>query len=206
MAENQQGVEFDPRRLSIDMHRHLINDATKENTGVMEYFDTFSGKRVLTIPRLSHDAVLHQELIDKRIPVYPRLALDDRNMLLDVPNDARTIQSNLRFIARDVLHYKEIFTQIGEVLGRCAVNRIGLPDQRIGRTMLSGIAFSYDEADSFGGNVHLLPPYTLNPELDKTAEFTLLRSELIASEYISPAIADELVRATNEGWESVRSS
>lgn len=205
MTEQMNGHgDVYPERLRIDTHRHLISDATREQSGVMEYFDAISDQRVLTIPRLSEDARMHRELQQKRIPVYSVLTEDSNNLLLHIPNDARTVQSSVRFIARDVLRYKEIFTQVGEVLGRCALNGFGLPGKRVERSVLASIAFSLDNAESFGGNVHLLPPYAFDEGRTKTEELHSLEDELRQSPYISPAVARELVVATSVGWEHAR--
>lgn len=193
--------EMHPARLSIETHRHLVSDDTREHSGVMEYFDNISGHRVLTIPRLSESASLHRELVNKRVPVYPVIATDDRNLLLDVPNDARTVQSSVRFIARDVAHYKEIFTQVGAVLGRCMLNGFGVPGRRVERSILGSIAFSLDDAEVFGGNVHLLPPYAFDTDTSKMDEIRSIEQELVQSPYVSQAVARELITATSLGWE-----
>lgn len=203
-SPQQPETSFDTSRLRIELHRRLINDDIRERTGVMEYADMKSGKRILTIPRLSKQVAIHDSLQQKRVPVYPILGRDSRNVLLNIPNDARTIQGSLKFIARDVIHYSEIFTQIGETLGRCAVSGLGLPEPQLSRSVLGGIAFSLNEDETFGGNVHLLPPYALSLELDKAQELNVIRNELQGSGYIKHPVADELIRAASSGWESVR--
>lgn len=198
---NPMHDEIHPERLRIDTHRHLISDETRESSGVGEYFDVVSHQRVLAIPRLTEDARLHAKLAERRVPVYPIVREDAQNLLLLVPNDARSVESSVRFIARDVLHYKEIFTQLGEVLGRCALNGVGLPGKRAERTVLGGVAFSLDTEETFGGSVHLLPPYALDERKSKSDMLRELENELRASPHVSPAVAKELRVAASMGWE-----
>lgn len=193
--------EIHPERLRIDAHRHLISDETRELSGVGEYFDAISNQRVLTIPRRTEDARLHVELTEKHIPVYPTQQKDAHNLLLVIPNTARTVESSVRFITRDVMHYKEIFTQLGEVLGRCAVNGFGLPGKRVERSILGSVAFSLDTEEIFGGTVHLLPPYAFDRGKTKADELREIEDELRASPYVTPAVAKELRAAASMGWE-----
>ncbi len=201
---NPEHREPDPRHLQIEPHRHLIDDKVWKQTGITEYFDTTSQKRIMTLPRDSESAALHGQLVDKRISVYPMFGADNQSILLGVPNDSRTVQSSLRFIARDVVRYKEIFTQVGNVLGRCALYGLGLPGRTIERPVLASVAFSLNTTETFGGNVHLLPPYSFEHAKSKTEELQELRRELVASSYISSAVASELIAATSLGWEHAR--
>lgn len=191
-------------RQKIEMHRRLVNEAVSERTGVTEYADSQSGVRIVTIPVLSEQSDMHRVLTQKRVPVFPVMAMDDRNLLLQVPNDARTIHGALRFITRDVAHYSEIFTEIGQVLGRCVLNRVGVPVSQDDRTILGGIAFSVDNESVLGSNIHLLPPYAFSTELSQQDSLALISQELNRSDHVTQAIADEFVRATSQGWEHVR--
>ncbi len=207
MSEQQFSPEFSFKqsRLEVEPHRRLVSLATRSAFDIVEYADKSAGKRILTLPSASEQAHLHSLLQEKRVPVFKKIAVHEQNLLLDVPADARTVRDSLKFIARDVLGYKEIFSQIGIVLGRCAVSGFGLPDKGDHRSVLEGIAFTLNNTESFGGNVQFVPPYSFSTELNKSDELEIIRNELIASNYISGGAADELIRATSLGWENVRS-
>lgn len=198
---NDHSLERQP----IEAHRRLISAAESYRSGVREYADNTAGKRLMSIPSESEQSQIHNKLSRYGVPVFPVIATDDRNLLLEIPSDARTIQKSLRFIARDPEHYSEIFHEIGIVLGRCALARVGLPVADNERTMLGGIAFSASSDQPLGSAIYLLPPYNLDKTVTKHDEMALLRSELVSSPDVTPVIANSLIYATSSGWEHVRS-
>jgi hypothetical protein len=196
-----------PNRVKIEAHRRLVSEAILETTGISEYSDSRSGQRIMTIPRFSEHARIHHQLLTRHIQVFPVLKTDrhEDNVLLAVPNDARTIEQSARFIARDVLGYDEIFTQIGEVLGRLAANKLGQPKRMLGRTILGGVAFSLSDSEAFGGNVHLIPPYSFDQGASKADIMKSIHTELLETEEIKRPVADALITVASMGWNSVRS-
>lgn len=209
MSKTQRTIQypdFNPDRLRIEAHRRLVSETIRENTGISEYSDVRSGQRVMTIPRFSEHARIHHQLLDRHIQVFPVLKTDrlEGSVLLAVPSDARSIEQSARFIARDVLGYDEIFTQIGEVLGRLAVNKIGQPQKVLGRTILSGIAFSLSDSEAFGGNVHLVPPYSFDTGMTKADIMKTIHTELLDTKEVKRPVADALISVASMGWNSVR--
>jgi hypothetical protein len=209
MNEQAPAVDpYEPREQSayvIERNRRLLPANITEKYGMAEYSDPSTGRRLLAVPRQSEQARLHQALSEKYIPVFPFVDTTATNMFLSVPGDARSLHGSLRFIARDLLHYGEMFYQLGEILGRCQASHLGLPRADERATILEGIVYSSSDTDAYGGAIHLAPPYELAQQLSKPEELRLIQDELVGSEYFKETEVSHLLQKINEGWNHVRS-
>lgn len=193
------------RYRAIEPNRRLISPALGAAYGIEELSDLQTGKRLLRIPRTSAQTRLHEQLSEHFIPVFPVTEADADTVALSLPGDARTLQDSLRFIARDVLHYSEVFHQLGEVLGRSQAAGFGVLSGGEERSLLAGAVYSSSSSEAYGSAVHLSPPYLLTTDRSKTEELALLREELVNSRtFDGLPMVDHLVHAASEGWNSVR--
>jgi hypothetical protein len=190
----------------IDQHRRLIGvdyvvpGAQRE---VREF--AYYGHRILELAADGPDMALHARLQEREIPVFPVTTIDQGRAYLKVPNEARTIQQSLRFIARDIAGYKPIFGMVGDVLGHCEMHGFGLPAAVHTRGILRSIAFTiHDEDDDFGGGVRLFPPYNFSHDATKSDTLSRIKQELLAAGHMNGPSVDELVQATSEEWSNVR--
>lgn len=188
--------------MPLDSHRRLILES---QGGMREY--AREGRRLLELSIGSPDFALHQRLEERGVPVLPLLHAGENRGKADllVPNEARTVQATLKFIARDIEGYKPVFAMVGNVLGRCEINGFGLPVAQEEQTILRSMAYSIDPNDEdFGGGVRLFPPYNFSHEASKTSTLDSIKHELMDSGYLNAPATDELIRITSVAWNDVR--
>lgn len=196
MGESVQiGREF------VEPNRRLIPASSP--FGIEEFVDRKTGERHIAIPSGSALVDAHRELAKKHVPVFPIGEISESQILLDTPSDARILKGSLKFIARDIPGYREIFGQVGELFGRCQAGGFGLPGNRIGTTVLESIAFSTSD-EVYGSSVYMIPPYTFDASIGKQDALDMVRKDLTSSSYLSRAQAAELQRAMDEGWNALR--
>ncbi len=202
--ENYDAEWRHQQRQFVEPNRRLVTPNDSHISTVNEFIDTKTGERQISIPVDSSLVPLHRELAKRRIPVFPIGEIREGHVLLDTPADARLLSGSLRFIARDVLGYRPIFEQVGEMFARCQSTKFGLPVNVLGRTVLEGVAISNSD-EVYGSSVYLVPPYNLDISLGKQDAIDALHQELTGSNHFTEPAVTELISAVNEGWNALRS-
>jgi hypothetical protein len=190
------------RRL-VEPNRRLLKDGVAAQFGLEEFSAPQLDSRIITIPLNTETARTHEDLMEMRLPVFSTI-YHDKSMWLLVPEDARPLRGVLRFIARDIGNYDEIFYQVGETLGQLEEAGIGLPEPRPDKSILNNFAFSLDEGEIYGGKVSLIPPYPLNPMKTMEQELGGIFMELTDSHLFQEHETALLVEKLQRGWRDVR--
>jgi hypothetical protein len=144
--------------ISIEPNRRLLKSSSNS---VREFYSPDIDSRVISLPARGENALTHEELVEFRLPVFSAMYRDDE-LWITIPDDSRSLKKNLRFIARDIHNYGEIFYKLGSVYRQLDSTGIGFPEATDERSVLESMVFSLEENEPYGGNVHLIPPYTLN--------------------------------------------
>lgn len=175
---------------SIESNRLLL--LRGGSNGMREFFDKALMSRVIVMPKESNQASMYENMLIKRLPVFSGVYRDDE-LLLTVPDDARSLRRQLKFVARDIPNYGYIFNKLGITLS--AVNRsgLGLPEPSANRPLLANFAFSSIEQDEADGNVYIVPPFNLNPNITIDKELLFVRRELEHSKQFKSTEVRELM-------------
>jgi len=186
--------------IPIESSRRLIPGGYEAYHGLEEYYDPQISSRVITMPVLGEQARSHEELTEQRLPVFSALYRGHELCLL-VPEGSRPLKGLLRFIARDVRNYEEIFYKVGQALGQLDASGMGLPEASPKHSLLDSFAFSLDDDDIYGGTVYMTPPYSLNPMKRIDQELSGLFLELTSSQLFSEIEVVDLIAKTHKGWQ-----
>lgn len=188
----------------VEPNRRLIKSMGR--LGVKEFLDTRDNLRYIAIPAIdgiSPIVELHRNLARRHVPVLPIGRITNTHVLLDTPADARLLGGSLKFIARDIPSYRDVFSQLGAAFARSQASGLGLPVAKEDRSLLDSVAFSTEDAYQ-GSGVYLVPPYAINARVGKQDVIDTVVNELGTSQFIDGAMSNELVRAMNEGWNAIR--
>ncbi|MEO8105445.1 MAG: hypothetical protein ABI602_03860 [Candidatus Saccharibacteria bacterium] len=203
MSENVPADAPYQERLEVETNRRLLSIGQAARLGFQEYVDTALNTRVISLPadkeREPSPVDLHYQLRDKGLPVFPAMYQDDR-LLLKIPEGTRPLPSLLKFIARDIPNYGNVFLELGGILHRMHAAGMGLPSQQPDRDMLDNFAFVTDDSDVYGGTIYLTPPYQVNVNRGIDEEIDDLQAELIESMLFTDSEVTELLAKTLEGW------
>ena len=182
--------------IPIEPNRRLVRSNT---ANVQEFYSTELNSRIISMPVRDDTTRSHEELVELRLPVFSGL-YRDTELWLTVPEGSRPLGRVLRFIARDLQNYSEIFYKLGGVFKQLDRTGIGFPQATAERSALDSFVFSVDEHELYGGNIYLAPPYVLNP--DKTIGQALgsVAVELEKSNQFSAEEITVLMQMTDEGF------
>ncbi len=131
--------------------------------------------------------------------MFPAMFKDDR-LLLQIPEATRPLRSLLKFIARDIPNYGNVFYELGGILHQMHAAGLGLPTKQLGRDILDNFAFVTDDADEYGGIIYLTPPYQINADKDIHVEINDLHTELLESMLFNEDEVTALLNKTLVGW------
>lgn len=184
-----------PLEVSIEPNRRLLKSPTDV---IREFYSPDIDSRVISLPAHSEDALTHGELLEFRLPVFSGMYRDNE-LWITIPDDSRSLRRNLRFIARDIHNYGEIFHKLGTVYRQLEKTGVGYPETSDERTVLESMVFSVDEKEPYGGNIHLIPPYCLNQVTPEQA-LGSIALELEYSEIFSEAEVKHLHGILKEGF------
>lgn len=185
-----------PKERPIEPNRRLIKPGFNES--VTEYFDLEAGARVIAISTDSEQADIHEQLQLRRLPVY--LAdYDDDKLRLFVPDGTRLLRRQLRFIARDIPSYGQIFSNLGGLLMRIYDSGVGLPESYPARPLLDSFAYS-DDDNAYGGKMFLTPPYMLNEHISINQVLGQINSELYGADVFESNEVEDLMERIEQGW------
>lgn len=203
MPENIPTGDPYPERLEVETNRRLLSIGQAARLGFEEYVDTKLGSRIISLPVDSEQeptpVELHYTLRDKDLPVFPAMYRDDR-LLLKIPEGTRPLPSLLKFIARDIPNYGNVFHQLGSILHQMHAAGIGLPPKQLNRAILDNFAFVTDDSNEYGGTIYLTPPYRVNLNGGIDQEIDDLQGELIESMLFTETEVAELLGKTLVGW------
>lgn len=186
--------------IPVEPNRRLIKPS---NSLLEEFVSTEFDTRIISMPRGSEMARSHEELFEMRLPVFSGLYRNE-HLWLNIPEGTRSVRSVLRFIARDVTNYGEIFFKMGSVLSELENAGVGFPEVVEDRSILDSFAFSIDEDETYGGNIYLAPPYLFNPDKKIGQTLGSIALELEGTELFSEAEMTELLSKTHQGWHDGR--
>lgn len=190
----------DERRLTIDKNRRLLPVGVLANSSFEEYYDLQFHSRVIAMPAGGHDARLHEELYEARMPVLSGMYTDEE-LLLVVPEGSRPVRKLLRLIARDLPSYEGIFHGIGMALGRLHSHGFGVPVPHEERGVLDNFALSLSGGGPSGGRLHLIPPYDLDPGYPADQQVNAVFNELERTEFFDEPSAMRLIDRMVSGWQ-----
>lgn len=180
---------------AVEPNRRLLRSNSNE---FREFYAPQVGARIISMLAESDQARTHGELVEFRLPVFSGMYRDDE-LWLSVPEGSRSIGRVLRFVARDVQNYSEIFFKLGTVLKQLQETGIGFPQSGDERSVLDSFAFAVEDNEKYGGNVYLAPPYDLNPEKKVTQAVGSIAVELEKSELFTDGEMKHLMEMTTEG-------
>jgi hypothetical protein len=181
--------------ISIEPNRRLLKSSSNS---IREFYAPEIDSRVISLPARSDDAKTHEELVEFRLPVFSGMYRDDE-LWITIPDDSRSLRKNLRFIARDINNYGEIFHKLGSVYRQLDRTGIGFPDITEERTVLESMVFSIDENEPYGGNIQLIPPYCFN-QVNPGQALGSIALELEYSQVFSPQEVNQLYEKLTEGF------
>lgn len=150
------------------------------------------------MPSGEDNARFHEELVELRLPVFSGMYRENE-LWLTVPEGSRPLGKLLRFIARDIHNYGEIFFKLGCVLQQLEQTGIGFPQATDERSALDSFVFSVDENEIYGGNINLAPPYNLNPDKRIGQALGSIAVELEKAELFTTEEMHHLLEMTEEG-------
>lgn len=185
MSENLRGPYS---RLGVLPSRRLITDVECQATGMSEFFDLASKKRVIHIPDGSDAANDYMMFLEGGLSLLPASQGADGGLDLIVPSGAQTIQQALKSISTDTELYSPLFQQLGKQLRLAEDLHYGfLPLRMLGRTVLAGVGFAptADGDGSFKNTVFFIPPYTLSKDVSVEDSHKNIRHELQDSRHFS---------------------
>ena len=183
----------------IEPNRRLVAD----DVDVDEFYDRVLDTRVIAMPKDGDQAHVHRQLVEARLPVFSGLYREEVLLLL-VPGGTRSFRRLLKFVARDIPTYGEIFDELGSTLKLMDRSGLGLPEPYVDRPLLTNFAFSSNDQEIYGGKVFLVPPYTLNAGVTINQELGFIATELEQSEHFRPPETQELLQRVEEGWNNAR--
>lgn len=190
-------------RLPIEPNRRLLSPQLDPQQGIEEFYDPGLASRVITLPVGGEQARFHEELMEERVPVFSAIYRDESLCLL-VPEGSRPVRKLLRFVARDIATYSEVFYELGGVLNRVTEAVSGVPMVQPERGLLDSFAFALDETEVYGGKIYLIPPYLIDPDISAPQQLgralVTLQAELQASGLFSSQEEAQLLQVTQEGW------
>lgn len=183
----------------VESNRRLLSRDLDPQLGLREYYDARLGSRVVSMVIGSEQARSHEELTEEKMPVFSSMYWGGK-LILQVPDGTRPVSKLLRFIARDLPNYGDVFYQIGRALHQTQVANFGLPDPQPNRSVLEQYAFVLDDDDEYGGKIYLSPPYSLNPNKTIGQIINGISMELTDSSLLSEHEVAELMQKTVMGW------
>jgi hypothetical protein len=186
-------------RRHVEINRLLLGANLDVELKLEEYYDESLATRVISMPSGSEQADYHGQLQDKQLPVFPALERHDQ-LLLAVPQGTRSLTKLLRFVARDIPNYSQVFYVFGAALSQMDDANVGLPTRQSERALLDNFAFALDEADAYGGKIYLTPPYQLDPTMTIERELSDLHGELSNTGLFHDSEVIHLLDKTKEGW------
>lgn len=187
----------------VEPNRRLISPEVTQEEAIEEYTNSYTKERLIALSEHSESAELHRRLARRGIQVFPVVRTEEDRLLLDVPAEARTVLSSLRFISRDVVGYAPTFRQVGDVIARVQASGFGLPDATPSRPLLSSFAVT-DAENRYGSGLTLVPPYRFNTSRTKSDLLETIGNEITGSSYFTPAQSDFLLREIAGGWDEFR--
>lgn len=215
--ENFETDDFNPRSAKHshkNLHESLVDPnkrlLTGEQTyGMREFFDEVLDSRVIAISTESSQVSIYERLMLHGLPLFSG-SYKGNELVLTVPTGrTRLLSQELRFLARDITNYSEIFTEFGETLHDIDRAGYGLPESKYERSLMSNFAFSADSSDSDDlgvGNIYLIPPFSLNKDVNINQEFNFVRQELENSELFKPDEVEKLMVRLNDGFNNGRNT
>lgn len=186
----------------IEQHKRLVLPRVAETYAIGEYLHTGLGNAwVLDLPAYDSQADTYRRAFEARLPVFSGYGLAE-SLLLIVPKGTRSLARAQRFIARDVDNYREIFRQVGEVVGRVATADLGTIRPTIEGSILSKFAFSPQKDASYGGQVYLLPPFGFDSGEQPSHSLQYIGDELNRSGYFNSRQIGSLIGAVVDGMDT----
>lgn len=183
----------------VEPHRKLIRQSGLTAEPIAEFYAAEGEERFLAMPAHSDQSLFHVQLAEERMPVFSAFYIEDY-ALLHVPLGTRSVNNLLRFIARDVRSYGEIFHEIGSTFRKLHEAGFGLPYSEPHRSMLEAVGFAPDEHTPYGGKLYLVPPYNLNPHLTFDQTISALHMELGTSKKFTDTHIRQLLAEVQGGW------
>lgn len=183
----------------VDPNRTLLSDSLAAHSNLDEFYAPELGARLIVMQPGSEVARSHEELMELRLPVFSAF-YDGNSLKLLVPTGSRSIRKLLRFIARDVDNYEEIFSKVGTALRGLDEAGVGLPEPEADRSLLDSLAFAVNADEIYGGDICLVPPYVLNPAKHKDQTFDRIRLELANSRQFGEGDIGRLMVQAEAGW------
>lgn len=187
----------------VEPNRRLISVEVAHEEAIEEYTNLHTKERLIALSEYSESAELHRKLARRGIQVFPVVRTEGDKLLLDVPAEARTVLSSLRFFSRDVAGYAPTFRQVGDLIARVQASGFGLPDATPSRPLLNSLAVAEDE-NRYGSGLTLVPPYRFNITRTKSDLLDTIGGEITASSYFTQAQSDFLLREIAGGWDEFR--
>ncbi|MDL2341551.1 MAG: hypothetical protein QFB87_00525 [Patescibacteria group bacterium] len=181
--------------IPIEPNRRLLQTPANR---LKEFYSNEIGTRIISLPAHENDARSHEELSELRLPVFSGIYRDDE-LWLTVPEGTRTVRRLLRFVARDVANYGEMFYKLGTVFKQLETAGVGFPQSSEERSVLDSFAFAVDENELYGGNIYLTPPYVLNPDKKIGQALGSVAIELEKSDVFTDNEIHHLMEMTAEG-------
>ncbi len=194
--------------MPVDSNRRMLAGGYAARLGLREFYSMGMDSRIIAVPMTGlsdgfSTARSHEELMELRLPVFSAI-YRDTDMWIVVPEASRTLKSVLRFVARDIGSYGEIFFKMGQVFGQLEQAGVGVPGAVSDRSLLESLAFTLDEDENYGGKIALIPPYELSHGRSEERVLSTVHVELEKSGYFSDIQARGLIALTHSGWEDAR--
>lgn len=183
----------------VEPERKLIRPGANDPDIAVEFYIPDEDVRYIAMPARSDQSLFHAQMTEERMPLFSSMYTEDL-LLLHVPTGTRPVKGLLKFIARDVRTYGEIFWETGKAMRLLDDAGFGLPYAKPHRSLLEGVGYSLDEHSPYGGKIYLVPPYNLNPHLSFDQTLGALHMELEASRKFNDAQLRHLVTEVQRGW------
>lgn len=185
----------------VDPSKRLLS---QDNVFFMrEFFDKALDSIVISIPIESEQARIYENLLLNNLPVFSG-TYSDNSLALSVPSGTRLLSQQLKFVARDIPNYADIFAKFGETLHEISRSGLGLPEPKASRSLLANFAFAPASKEADGGIILLSPPYELNPNVNILREIDFIDKELSNSKYFNRNEIQKLMGKLGTGLQDGR--
>lgn len=187
----------------VEPNRRLISVEVAYGEAIEEYTNPHTKERLIALSEGSESAELHRKLARRGIQVFPVARTEGDKLLLDVPAEARTVLSSLRFFSRDVVGYAPTFRQVGDLIARLQASGFGLPESAPSRPLLDSLAVA-EEENKYGSGLTLVPPYRFNVSSTKRDLLETISDEIMTSGHFKLAETEFLLQEIAGGWDEFR--
>lgn len=174
----------------------LLSMQNQEQIG--EFYSQKLESHLIIFDESGNIAKSHDLLSERTNYVFPDIRVGEQ-ILLVVPEGARTLSSIAPLVSRNIQEYSIIFKQLGRTLRTLDDAHVGLPNKDI----LGSFAFAADPDSPTGAKVFFVPPYErhIDTGLDEIVDTVF--QELTGEHVLAEQAAELIISNVKGGWNEI---